>query len=173
MNRLPDIRLLPKAFTGRPPFGEFATSIIISKIIYGERPARPQGGRKFGLTDLMWDMTIRCWHQDPAQRPMMTEVVELLRELLVLPRTVETDPRDFLQVCKTLAKENQGEKAQDFADRLDEVRHTEKYNIRSPHHTSRFLKIRTSTNKNAKNIWGTCKSCVVPLAFSHPHSRSR
>ena len=120
----------------------------------------------------MWDMTVRCWHQDPAQRPMMTEVVELLHELPVLPRSIEVDPRDFLQVCKTLAKEDQGEKAQEFADRLDEVRHTERHNIRSPHHTSRFLKIQTSTNKNAKNIWGTCESCAVPLAFSHSRSRS-
>ena len=99
----------------------------------GERPARPQK-KEFGLTDSMWDMTVRCWHQDPAQRPAMTEVVGLLRELLVLSLSIEADLSDFFQVCKTLSKEDQAEKAQEFADRLDEVRHTEKQNIKFPHH---------------------------------------
>ena len=61
----------------------------------------------------------------------MAEVVELLRELLVQSHSIEADPPDFLQLCKTLAKEDQREKAQEFADRLDEVRHTERHNIRS------------------------------------------
>ena len=82
----------------------------------------------------------------------MAEVVELLRGLLVLPRSIEEDPRDFFQVCKTFCKEDQGEKAQEFADRLDEVRNTERHNIRSPYLTSGFLTMQTLTNKNAKNI---------------------
>ena len=72
--------MLPKAFTGRPPFGEFTTPVITSKIMSGKRPARPQEAQELGLTDSVWDMTIRCWHQDPIQRPAMMEVVELVRE---------------------------------------------------------------------------------------------
>jgi hypothetical protein len=50
----------------------------------GGRPARPQGARGLGLTDLVWDMTVRCWHRDPVQRPTMMEVVGLVREWPVL-----------------------------------------------------------------------------------------
>ena len=46
----------------------------------GKQPARPREGQELGLTDSIWDMTVRCWRQDPVQRPMMTEVVGLARE---------------------------------------------------------------------------------------------
>ena len=118
----------------------------------GERPVRPQEGQELGLTDSMWDTTVRCWNQDPAQRPTMAEVVELLRELLVSSHSTEADLNEFFQVCKTLGKDDRTKKAQEFADRLDEVRYSERYNMRSPHLTSRFLKMQISTNKNAKNI---------------------
>jgi len=49
-------------------------------IVDGSRPARPQEAQPIGLTDSVWDMTVRCWHQDPAQRPTMTEAVGLVRE---------------------------------------------------------------------------------------------
>ena len=75
--------MLPKVFTGRPPFSELTTAVIISKVMDGQRPARPQEAQELGLTDLMWDITVRCWHQDPVQRPKMTKVVGLVREWLV------------------------------------------------------------------------------------------
>ena len=114
----------------------------------GERPARPQGVQGLGLTDSMWDMTVRCWYQDPAQRPTMTEVVGLLRKLLA-SLSIEADLSDFFQAYKTQNKDDQGEKAQEFADRLDEVRHAEGHNITISHHTSRFLKMQIFTNENA------------------------
>ena len=138
----------PKAFTGRAPFSEFATPATILKIIGAERPARPQEARELGLTDSMWDMTVRCWCQDPAQRPTMTEVIRLLRRLLV-SLSVEADLSDFLQAYKTRDQDDQERKAQEFADRLDEVRHTERHNITSSHHTSRSLTIQIFTGENA------------------------
>ena len=68
----------------------------------------------------MWDMTVRCWHQDPALRPTMAEMVGLLRKLLA-SLSIEADLSDFLQACKTWDKGDQGKKAQEFADRLDKV----------------------------------------------------
>ena len=118
----------------------------------GKRPDRPQEAQKLGLTDSMWDMTVRCWHQDSAQRPTMPEVVVLLRELLMPSHSIKADLGDFFRVCRTQGKDGQGEKAQEFADMLDEVRHTERHNIRSPHYISRFSTMRISTKKTANNI---------------------
>ena len=113
----------------------------------GERPARPQEAQELGLTDPMWDMTIRCWDQDPAQRPTMIEVIGLLwREAPAI--RVDADLSDFFQVYKTWDKDNQGKMAQQFADKLDEVCRTEGHNIPFSHHTSRFLTIQISMNKN-------------------------
>ena len=139
----------PKAFTGKRPFSGLATPAIISKLISGERPARPQEGQKLGLTDSMWDMTVRCWRGDPTQRPAMAEVIELLRELFALSLSIEAELNDFVQVYKTLDRDAQGKRAQEFADRLDEVRHTEGYNITSSHHASRFLTTRILINEKA------------------------
>ena len=75
--------MLPQVFTGRPPSSEFTTPAITSKIIDGKQPARPWEAQELGPTDSVWAMTVRCWHQDPAQRPIVTEVVRLLREWLV------------------------------------------------------------------------------------------
>jgi len=72
--------MLPKVFTGGHPFGELTTPVITSKIMDGGRPARPQEAQGLGLTDSVWEMTVRCWRQDPPQRPTMTEVVRLARE---------------------------------------------------------------------------------------------
>jgi len=52
-------------------------------IMGGNRPARPRDAQELGLTDSVWDMTVRCWQQDPAHRPTMAGVVGLLREWLV------------------------------------------------------------------------------------------
>jgi hypothetical protein len=114
----------------------------------GERPARPQEAQELGLTDSMWDMTARCWHKDPAQRPTMMEVIELLRELLVSSLSIEADLSDFLQAYKTWDKDTQGKKAREFADRLDEVRYTEGFNITSSQNIPRFLTTRIFTNEN-------------------------
>ena len=117
----------------------------------GERPGRPQEGQQLGLTDLMWDMVVRCWNQDPVKRPKMTEVVGLLRELIASSLSVEADLSNFFQMRRTWGKVDQGKKAQEFADRLDKVRHTDRQKIKSPHHTSRFLTIQIFTDKNAGN----------------------
>ena len=94
-----------------------------------ERPARPQEGQELGLTDSVWDVTIRCWNKDPAKRPAMAEVVGLLRELLASSLPIESDLSDFFQACNTLGGNDQKEKAQEFADSLDEVRRDKKYNL--------------------------------------------
>jgi len=55
----------------------------------GERPARPPEAQELGLTDLVWNMTCKCWRQDPARRPTVMEVVGLLREWSVFSLPVE------------------------------------------------------------------------------------
>jgi len=57
-------------------------------IMSGERPSRPQGAQELGLVDSVWDMTLRCWQQDPASRPTITEVVGLLRQQSVFSLSV-------------------------------------------------------------------------------------
>jgi len=94
----PDVRILRKVFTGRPPFSESTTPVINSNIMGAKRPARSQEGQELALTDSVWDMTIRCWHQDPAQRPTMTEVVGIVRKWLAFPLSPWNQHHDILQL---------------------------------------------------------------------------
>ena len=77
--------MVPQAFTGRHPFSELTASVVTSEIIDGKRPARPQGTQELGLTNSVWNTTVRCWDQEPARRPKMREVVRVLREWPVFP----------------------------------------------------------------------------------------
>ena len=97
-------------------------------------------------------MELRCLRRDPAQQPNITEVIGLLHDLLASSLSMETDLHDFFNVCMTQGRDDQGEKAQEFADELDEVRHTERHNVNSPHHISRPLSARVFSRKNGSNI---------------------
>jgi len=80
MSDSPDVRILVKVFTGMYPFSDFSKPVIVLKITDGERPTRPREAHELGLTDSVWNMTLRCWGQHPVHRPTVTEVVEFLRE---------------------------------------------------------------------------------------------
>ena len=113
-------------------------------------------------------MTVRCWHEVPAQRPNIAEVVGFLRKLSESPPSMEADLRDFFEVCKTQGRDGQGEKAREFSNELDKVRHVEKHNANSSHHKSRHLATQVFPRKDGRNICGPCKSCVVPLIIFRP-----
>ncbi|KAF9785472.1 kinase-like domain-containing protein [Thelephora terrestris] len=66
-----------EVFTGKSPFSESTATVAASKIKDGERPDRPQDP---DLTDSVWDMTHTCWCHDPAHRPTISKVVQILRE---------------------------------------------------------------------------------------------
>ena len=82
----------------------------------------------------------------------MTDVIKLLDELLASSLSMETDLNDFFKVCMTRGRDGQGEKAQKFADELDEVRHTEKHGVNSSHHRFRHSTTWVFLRKNGSNI---------------------
>ena len=125
---------------------------MLLEILRGRWPDFPQGAQKLGLTDSLWDMMLRCVDKGSARQPSMTEVVELLRELLMSSLSMEADLRDFFEACKTQGQDGQGGKAQEFADELDEVRHTGRHNINSSHHQSRRLTTHNFPRKNGGDI---------------------
>ena len=69
---------LLKVFTGSYPFSHLGQNEAARRmIVLHEIPDRPQ---EHGLTNPVWDMTVRCWQHEPNLRPKMTEVVATLRE---------------------------------------------------------------------------------------------
>jgi hypothetical protein len=67
--------------TNEKPFSTVKTGDRAgSKIKKGERPPRPQIEEAFsrGLDNDVWELLVRCWTHDPADRPDMSEVLESL-----------------------------------------------------------------------------------------------
>ena len=83
---------------GRDASGESATPVIIQEIMDNTLPTRPEKAQELGLTDSVWDIMARCWHQDSTRRPTMIEVARLLRQWLVFSLPASNPCCDALSV---------------------------------------------------------------------------
>ena len=100
----------------------------------------------------------------------MTEMIGLLRELLVYSLSMEADLRGFSEVCKTQGRDGQGEKAREFTAELDEVRHAERRDVNSSHCASRHSTIQTFSRKNGiRHLQKLCGTFdLLPSSFLLP-----
>ena len=67
--------LAVEVFTGKIPFGNMRNEMVPVQIAQGKRPVKPQAVEQLGLTAEMWKFIEKCWSQNPAERPTMSEVV--------------------------------------------------------------------------------------------------
>ena len=70
-----------QVFTGTVPFQNAISTAVTYMVMSGQRPPRPQGVEKLGLSDALWKMTEYCWQHSPKDRLKASEVVDLLREM--------------------------------------------------------------------------------------------
>jgi hypothetical protein len=62
-----------------PPFHDLPNEYrVATAILSGKRPLRPPPAVAKGLDEQVWDMIGRCWGVQPAQRPSVQEIVEIL-----------------------------------------------------------------------------------------------
>jgi hypothetical protein len=81
---------LEQTFTGNPPFVANFQSALYD-IMVGKRPQRPGTLGHDGL----WELTQRCWNQDPGRRPTTFELLEFFRTSwgpIFLYRVADTYP---------------------------------------------------------------------------------
>jgi len=68
-------------FSGKEPFFHLSQeSSVIFQIQMGNRPKRSVYSDGT-FTDPMWELLVKCWSQDPAQRPAMTSVVRAFKNM--------------------------------------------------------------------------------------------
>ena len=71
------------------PFAPREGTAIISDVVGGERPGRPQGREGARFTDGLWQMLEGCWKHQPGDRPILGVVLACLQDdgkLTVRPR---------------------------------------------------------------------------------------
>ena len=67
-----------EVLSGRTPFGRIMATVIIFKVVGGERPERPQGDGGKLFTDAIWSVLQRCWKPEPSDRPSTKAVLQCL-----------------------------------------------------------------------------------------------
>ncbi|KAJ7091357.1 kinase-like domain-containing protein [Mycena belliarum] len=69
-------------YTGKPPFSDIShDAAVMLRVIAKERPPRPcdVSGRTT-MSDALWTLVQQCWSHDPAERPSMAWVLELMQD---------------------------------------------------------------------------------------------
>lgn len=67
-------------YAGHKPFSDLTEMQISSRIMRNDLPERPSEtssrGKSEHMPDALWDLLVRCWAQNPNQRPNMQTVAE-------------------------------------------------------------------------------------------------
>lgn len=73
--------LVLQLYTSQSPFHGVSDGTAILRILNGKRPERPtfQGGPQ--MSDKLWSVVEQCWAQSPSDRPLSSELVELVRSV--------------------------------------------------------------------------------------------
>ena len=65
-----------EVLSGREPYGDVLNpTVIIWKVLRGERPERPQGDEGKRFTDAVWTLLELCWRSQPSGRPSAKAVL--------------------------------------------------------------------------------------------------
>jgi len=67
-----------EVLSGKPPFPGDSNLIVITKVINGEHPEKPQGKEEVRFTDDLWKILEQCWLPRPERRPAIDAVLQCL-----------------------------------------------------------------------------------------------
>ena len=89
----PDIdRFHCKLATGAIPFPSEGDVAVISKVLRGRRPQKPQFTAP-GITPAVWNIAKKCWRAKAKERPELKEVLQELENIGKHgTRTLDYDP---------------------------------------------------------------------------------
>jgi len=68
-----------EVLSGQAPFPRCNGSVVLRKVIGGERPGKPQGAEGAWFTDDLWEVLERCWSPQPKNRPTVDATLECLK----------------------------------------------------------------------------------------------
>lgn len=68
-----------EVLSGRAPFDQYRDTVVIFKILSGNRPERPTSTE---VSDDVWKLIQNCWFKDPMQRSKLEGVIESLNRAI-------------------------------------------------------------------------------------------
>ena len=69
-----------EVLSGRVPFPQCNDVIVVTKVLKGEHPGKPQGEERAWFTVGLWGVLERCWKSQPQDRPNLNTVLLCLQD---------------------------------------------------------------------------------------------
>ena len=84
---------IAQVLTGEVPFRGIWQGKLVSRVVEGQRPDKPENAPSIGFSDLLWSFVQRCWDEDSNLRPKVAEVMACLENAVanwdgLMPRHV-------------------------------------------------------------------------------------
>jgi len=86
-----------EVLSGKPPFPGDSNLIVITKVINGERPEKPQGREEVWFTSDLWEILEQCWLPRPERRPAINAVLQCLEQGSTTWQPLPPDSDDHAQ----------------------------------------------------------------------------
>ena len=90
-----------EVLSGQAPFAPSMASVVIAKVLGGERPGRPQGEDGILFTDSVWRVLELCWKPQPCDWINANTILQGLKGIPTTPNvneSVETDAVNSLNI---------------------------------------------------------------------------
>ena len=62
------------------PFHGQRDTEISYKVIHGDRPVKPTDAGEVGISDVLWQLLVKCWNHDYTKRPQIDEILQHLSQ---------------------------------------------------------------------------------------------
>jgi len=86
-----------EVLSGKPPFPGDSNLIVITKVINGERPEKPEGKEEVWFTDGLWEILEQCWLPRPERRPAIEAVLRCIEQGSTTWQPLPPDSDDHAQ----------------------------------------------------------------------------
>ena len=74
-------RVHRKLATGKLPFHDSEDTTVVIMISKGKRPQKPAHFDAPGITQAVWRVAKKCWHESAKERPGTKEVIQELKNI--------------------------------------------------------------------------------------------
>jgi hypothetical protein len=88
-----------EVLSGQTPYASYSQPAMISKILDGERPGRPEGDAWVWFTAEIWEMLELCWKPEPDDRPSANNVLRCLQDATRPSWPTSTDADDQADIA--------------------------------------------------------------------------
>ena len=65
-----------QVLTGKWPFYPKREVEVMTVVVSGERPSKPENAEEIGMTEAVWELMSDCWREDRTKRPVISQILK-------------------------------------------------------------------------------------------------